>query len=368
MPEPGMGANNDHGSSGGAGLGSDRGDNRGGAAEKESFDSARDSAKAADKAAGPPGIGAPPSSSTSSHATDKDDRDTAATTGTKDRAAGPPGIGAPPSDSTAPDTTDKDDRAVAAASSTNGRAAGPPGIGAPPSAGPMSGNDSLNSQRGYGPDDASLAGGIDQAVNAGLAAKAETKTIDIDALDQRIDEDKAGQTGYDFATPAATAAATANGTIDAAAAFSDKFSPDIAKGLKTASAIAGPGGRVIGSGAETIEAVMNAKPGDKAKAGATGFVASLDDIAVGAAGGFVGGIAGSSFPGPGTALGAAAGSTTASITYDNSPIDKAIDRGVNFVSDKIEDGLDFVADNVDRFEKSLIDRAIGDVARRAQRR
>ena len=138
----------------------DNDNNRGGAredkesrAEKaESFDRAMDNANRPDRA--PAG----PSETTSTLENDDDDGNgTDRPDDRTDRAAGPPGIGAPPS-----------------STSTNHPANEFSGLG--PSGGPvdntLSGDDSRNSHRGYGPD-GSFAGGIDDDVNAGLAAADE---------------------------------------------------------------------------------------------------------------------------------------------------------------------------------------------------
>lgn len=98
MPEPGMGANNDHSPSGAdRGSGGSNDNNRGGASEKESFDRSMSNAERPGQA---------PASPSDSSGTDK-----------PDRAAGPPGIGAPPSgtspanDNNKPDDKNDDDNA-----------------------------------------------------------------------------------------------------------------------------------------------------------------------------------------------------------------------------------------------------------------
>ncbi len=158
---------------------SDNDNDRGGAREDkesktekaESFDRAMDNTNRPDRA---------PAGATDTAATvDEGDDDGDRTNGSddrSDRAAGPPGIGAPPSSSSlagtsAPtDDTDDGDSAAHAAGASH-HASEFSGLGA--SGGPvdntLSGNASLNSHRGYGPDD-SLAGGIDDDVNAGLEA------------------------------------------------------------------------------------------------------------------------------------------------------------------------------------------------------
>lgn len=104
MPEPGMGANNDHGV-GGSDRGTDRNDNdRGGSREaKESFDRAMNNDDRPDRApAAPAETTAASDDKDEPAATDKpDDR--------PDRAAGPPGIGAPPSAPDQPDQAETDD-------------------------------------------------------------------------------------------------------------------------------------------------------------------------------------------------------------------------------------------------------------------
>ncbi|MEM7042653.1 MAG: hypothetical protein AAF543_07570 [Pseudomonadota bacterium] len=123
-------------------------------AEKaESFDRAMDNANRPDRA--PAG----PSETADASDDDDDHRDTTDSSDDRtDRAAGPPGVGAPPSSTSA------------ASDHANEFS----GLG--PSGGPidntLSGDDSRNSHRGYGPDD-SLAGGIDDNVNAELTAARE---------------------------------------------------------------------------------------------------------------------------------------------------------------------------------------------------
>ena len=268
----------------------------------------------------------------------------------------------------------------------------------------LSGLSSLNSHRGYGPDE-------QPAPNPDQKAKTETKTIDVqgklDKLDRQLTQQKAHEersfmsslvpdthpdactvehpTGqksvpfsnsvvysgdpaskpalqgspeehpadttenqYNFATPAAATVTIADGLITGSTKFVDKMPDNIGNSLKTISKYTGPGGRLFGSGAETLEAVMNAKPEDRARAGITGFVASLDDFAVAAGGAKAG-----AWGGP---LGSAAVATTASLAYDNSKFDKAFDGAVYDVADKIEkdglaktvgDGLTAVATSVD---------------------
>ncbi|MGI9486360.1 MAG: hypothetical protein ACR2RF_10880 [Geminicoccaceae bacterium] len=102
MPEPGMGANNDHGVSG-SDRSTDRPDDndRGGSREdKESFDRAMDNAERPDRASAETTAGRDDKNDT--RATDNDDNQ-------PERAAGPPGIGAPPSSSSPTDTTNETD-------------------------------------------------------------------------------------------------------------------------------------------------------------------------------------------------------------------------------------------------------------------
>ncbi|MEM9625828.1 MAG: hypothetical protein AAGA21_06310 [Pseudomonadota bacterium] len=248
----------------------------------------------------------------------------------------------------------------------------------------LSGNDSRNSHRGYGPDD-NLSGGIDDGVNAGLtAADANHPANEFSGLgasggpidgslaggiddgvntalgrtrkdpDTTTPGDGGGATtddgfgfaegppDYQFSGNVNDIAALSNGVLDAGAALAKHVSigdaDDIARALDKASRFAGPGGRFAGSAAETLEATMNAKPGEKAGAAAVGAVKSLDDLAVAAVGGFIGGAVGGVVAGVptggaaaplGTGLGAAAGSTTLSIAYDGSFIDNAVDATID---------------------------------------
>ena len=395
-------------------------------AEKaESFDRAMDNANRPDRA--PAGV----TDTATTVDDDKDDRNTTDRSDDgSDRAAGPPGTGAPPSSTSASHPASEFS-----------------GLGA--SGGPvdntLSGDDSRNSHRGYGPDD-SLAGGIDDGVNAGLAAadanhpanefsglgasggpaddtlsdddslsshhghgleEEHPSGIDVqgrlDELDRQIAEQKAledpyeslfdtrdtpnvntpehptelndipeatsvvysGDTPpppsttadddtYDFATDMSAAAARFGGlTGISAGLFGDHLTPGALDSLKSAGLVS----IAVGPAAETLEATLNAEPEDRVKSGFEGFLGSVDDFAVGiGVTGFFGGATGAG-------LGMAA-----ALAYDNSPPDKAFDEGVRAASDTLEEGIETTTNGIEDFERSLIERALGHVKRQALNR
>ncbi len=247
------------------------------------------------------------------------------------------------------DTTADD--AAQAAARDNHHANEFDGLG--PSGGPVDnslpGDDSRNSHRGYGRD-GSLAGGIDDDVNAGLAAAdANHPANEFSGLGpsggpaHRDKTENADVPEHQFSGTVNDIAALSNGTLDAGVALSKHVSldntADIARAMEKASRFAGPGGRYAGSVAETVEAAMNAEPGERTEAAALGAVKSLDDLAASALGGFIGGVGGGAISGAltggtatplGIGLGAAAGSTSTSIAYDGSFIDNAFDAAVDF--------------------------------------
>jgi len=99
------------------------------------------------------------------------------------------------------------------------------------SGGSPTGNDSLNSHRGYGPDN-SVVGGIDQDANAGLAAKSNQK------------EAAQNQDATDLVGPAGNGAAGLQGGVEALRDHVDRGARHSAAGTLTK----GPGGNLPAAG------------------------------------------------------------------------------------------------------------------------
>ncbi len=282
-----------------------------------------------------------------------------------------------------------------------------------------SGNASLNSHRGYGPDD-SLAGGIDQDVDAGLEARSGDEKAPVDGADFVGDMGRKGtlaQAGIETArntvdyqarggaanTLTNGRAANLPGRADLAAQFRDtrtiardmldatpygpnaKSTQQLATGANRAAAL-NAAAKTIGFGAQpaagAIEAYMetpeSASAAKTALNTARGAFLEVDDAAVSYGAGALaslGVVAVSPATGPAAPAVVAAGAPAAGVaaaigagaSYNNSFVDRGYDAvvnaafgGIEFAAGKANDAVGYIAENVDRWEREIIEKAAQD--------
>lgn len=380
VPEPGMGANNDHGA--GSTGGADRPDDndRGGSREdKESFDRAMDNAERPDRAPAGPSEAATADENDDDKrsATDNDDR--------PDRAAGPPGIGAPPS-SPSPSNVDEENE-----DSGQRHANEFDGIG--PSGAPTSQTDATDIVGVAGYAAAGGYAGIDGARRgrdyAARAAAAETLTrgnagnlpvpgseyanraeLAKDIKDTRITVDDArGKTPYGpdaQSTRQLNVATRTTSALNAAAktvGLGLQPAAGALEGYRNTPEDAG----IAQTGLNMARAAVKEADDTLVSYGFGGFAASGVVAISPAAGPAAPAVAIGGAPAAGMAAGIGAGAA-----YNDSLPDRAFDKGVDVVFDGIESVVDtvggafgYVGDQIDQWEAGIIEQAVRRTASKA---
>lgn len=321
------------------------------------------------------------------------------------------------SDPSTDDDDDAADKAAQNAARESHHANEFDGLG--PSGGPVSGQDSLNSHRGYGPD-GSLAGGIDQDVNANTEQTNDDKSVTpntdaanlvgpagygaaglqggLEAYRDHVDRGarstaagtltngRAGSLpapGYanraDLAHTITNSQMTTGKALDATPYGPNaKSTQQLSAGAKTTSTIgrfANGAGLAIQPGAGAIQGFMNtpedASWTERATNTVVGAVKEFDDTGLSYGAGLVTGIgtvAVSPFTGPAAPVVAGSAPVTATaaavstgLAYDNSSIDQAID---GFIEDYGRPGLLGALNAVDNYVvdpiSGFIDQTFGD--------